>query len=104
MVLTYQGPKNLKHGSNANISVKLTSAGGAAISGREITVSLGKGRTLQTCKTGKTNVLGVASCIIKKVKAAKVFHAPLTMSFAGDPSRPTDDYAAASKTVKIPVS
>ena len=105
VTIAYQGPKAIKHGSNAALTGKLTS-GKTILSGRNILISIGSGSSLQKCITGKTNSEGIASCVIKKVKVVKTTKkgSPITLHYAGDPAGRGDFYGAGTRTVLVKIT
>jgi len=61
--LTYTGPASVSSGQTLTLTSVLTTAGGTPISGQPVVMTLGSGKTVQSC-TGTTNSSGVASCTI----------------------------------------
>jgi hypothetical protein len=83
VVLTFTGPPTLTVGASTIESLKMTTATGAPISGRKVTITLGiKPRIIQHC-TATTNANGVAACNIGKAPSYQRYRY-ITMSFAGD--------------------
>ena len=100
VVLTFTGPPTLTVGSGPIESLKLTSAAGAPISGRRVTITLGiTPRTVQYCMA-TTNKEGVAKCNIGPAPRYQRYRY-ITMTFAGDPLGPRYDYAAGEAQVKV---
>ena len=61
--LTYTGPASVSSGQTLTLTSVLTTSSGTPIPGQQVNMTLGSGKTVQTC-TGTTNSSGVASCTI----------------------------------------
>lgn len=78
--LTYTGPTSVTSGQSLTLTSTLTS-NGVPVSGQPIVMTLGSGKTAQSC-TGTTNSSGLASCAISvnQVTGSVV----VTVSYAGN--------------------
>jgi hypothetical protein len=85
--LKYAGPKRIANGTPARLSGVLTeeSTDGAAVSGRRVSLALGRGDDRQAC-TGTTDEGGKAACTIESVDQPLNDDAtvPVTVEFEGD--------------------
>lgn len=85
--LRYTGPKRVANGTPAKLSGRLTEedAGGAPVSGRSVTLALGRGDDRQAC-TGETDGDGEATCVIDEVDQPLNDDAtvPVSLAFGGD--------------------
>jgi hypothetical protein len=79
--ITYTGPSSVTAGSSATLSAELTN-GGTGLNGQTVTITLGTGRSAQSC-TGTTNSSGAASCTIANVDQITGSVA-VTVSYAGN--------------------
>nr|WP_237536317.1 DUF1906 domain-containing protein [Streptomyces sp. SID5785] len=92
--LAWSGATTVENGAAAELGATLTEKdGGAAVTGREVALSLGSGDAAQGC-TAKTDAEGRAACTVDSVKQPLTADAtlPVAASFAGD------DAYKASKT------
>ncbi|WP_460530109.1 choice-of-anchor P family protein [Flindersiella endophytica] len=85
--LTYTGPKKVANGTRADLAAVLTeeNADGPPVSGRTVTLVLGKGEHRQSCNA-KSDADGRAACPIRTVDQPLNADAtvPVQASFAGD--------------------
>ena len=93
--VTYTGATTATNGSSVTLSSTLTS-NGTPLSGQTLTLTLGSGRTAQSC-TATTNSSGAASCSISSVNQVSG-SVTVTASYAGNSSYQS---ASTSSTVKV---
>jgi hypothetical protein len=79
--LSYTGPTSTTPGQSITLSSLLTSSG-TALSGQPVTMTLGTGRSAQSC-SATTNASGAASCTIANVNQVSGSVA-VTVSYAGN--------------------
>ncbi len=79
--LSYTGPTTATPGQSITLSSMLTSSG-TALGGQPVTMTLGTGRSAQSC-SATTNASGVASCTIADVNQVSGSVA-VTVSYAGN--------------------
>ena len=93
--VTYTGATTATNGSSVTLSSTLTS-NGTPLSGQPVTLTLGTGRTAQSC-TATTTASGVASCAIPSVNQV-AGSVTVTVSYAGNGYYQS---SSTSSTVKI---
>ena len=93
--VTYTGATTATNGSSVTLSSTLTS-NGTPLSGQTLTLTLGTGRTAQSC-TATTSSSGAASCSIPSVNQVSG-SVTVTVSFAGSSSYQS---SSTSSTVKV---
>jgi hypothetical protein len=93
--VTYTGATTATNGSSVTLSSTLTS-NGTPLSGQSVVMSLGTGKTVQSC-TATTTSSGAASCSISSVNQV-AGSVSVTVSYAGNGYYQS---ASASSTVKI---
>jgi hypothetical protein len=93
--VTYTGATTATNGSSLTLSSTLTS-NGTPLSGQSVVMSLGTGRTVQSC-TATTTSSGVASCSISSVNQV-TGSVSVTVSYAGNGYYQS---ASTSSTVRI---
>ena len=79
--MTYTGATTATNGSSITLSSTLTS-NGTPLSGQPVVMTLGTGRTAQSC-TGTTTPSGAASCSIASVNQV-AGSVPVTVTYAGN--------------------
>jgi hypothetical protein len=93
--LTYTGATTATNGSSVTLSATLTS-NGTPLSGQSVTLTLGTGRTTQSC-TATTSSSGTASCTVSSVNQV-AGNVTVTVTYAGSAYYQS---ASTSSTVKI---
>ncbi len=93
--VTYSGATTATNGSSVTLSSTLTS-NGTPLSGQPLTLTLGTGRTAQSC-TATTSSSGAASCSIPSVNQV-AGSVTVTVSYAGNGSYQS---SSTSSTVKV---
>jgi hypothetical protein len=93
--VTYTGATTATNGSAVTLSSTLKS-NGTPLSGQPLTLTLGSGKTAQSC-TATTNASGAASCSIPSVNQV-AGSVTVTVSYAGNGSYQS---SSTSSTVKV---
>jgi hypothetical protein len=103
--LTYTGSTVAVSGNSLTLSAQLTTnvpTAGTPLSGRSVVLTLGSGKTAQSC-TASTTSAGGASCTIASVNQV-AGSVPVTASFAGDSSYLSASTSACATIASAPAS
>jgi aryl-phospho-beta-D-glucosidase BglC (GH1 family) len=98
--LTYAGPKSLKQGKKIRLSAIMKDESGAAISGRNLLLTIVKSGHKQWCRAGKTDEKGMSHCTIRALTLA-AGKASVVIQFAGDIGAGARYYAKGSRRANV---